>query len=81
MRPQRAKRPGLEIRQLHGRIGGLQIGHQALQIAERCGVGRRGDALPVLLIGQLTVAECAVEDRAGVVAVAVLGPGTGRLTG
>ena len=65
----------LQRGQLHRRVVGLQVGDQRLQITERRGVRRGGHPLAVFLHRQLPVGQRAVEHLAGVVAVAVLGPG------
>ena len=53
----------------------LQIGHQRLQITQRDGVGSGADSFPVLLHGQFAVVQGVVENRAGVLPIAVLGAG------
>ena len=55
----------------------LQVGHQRPQLAEGGGLGYGAHPLAVLFGRQLPVAERRVEHLAGVVAVAVGGPGVG----
>ncbi len=72
---QPGRRLGLQVRQLDGRVVGLQVGDQRLQLAERGGVGGGAHPLSVFLHRQLSLGERAVEHLAGVVAVAVFRPG------
>ena len=53
----------------------LQVFHQGLQIAQGDRIGGLADPFPVLLPGKLAVVQGVVEDRAGVLPVAVFGAG------
>jgi hypothetical protein len=60
---------------MHRSAVNLQIGHQALQITQRDGIGGGADPFPVLCHGQFAVVQGVVENRAGVLPIAVLGAG------